>query len=50
MKSVDLQLNISGLILQDDETIDDFITRLQKHIPSVYDVTIKVLYEEGFDG
>ena len=44
MRIVDLQMNIDGLILNEDETVDDFIDRL--NINSVYDIVYEVLYEE----
>ena len=44
MKIVDLKLYIDGLILNDDETIDDFIESL--NINSVYDIVYEVLYDE----
>ena len=44
MKIVDLQLNIDGLILKDDESVDDFIDSLK--VNSNYDIVYEVLYEE----
>ena len=44
MRIVDLQLNIDGLILNDGETVDDFIDGL--NINSSYPVVFDVLYEE----
>lgn len=44
MRVVDLKLHIDGLILDDDESIDDFIKSL--NILSSYDVVYEVLYEE----
>ena len=44
MRIIDLQLNIDGLILDDDESVDDFINQL--NINSVYDIVYEVLYEE----
>ena len=47
MKIVDLKLNIDGLILNDNESVDDFINSLE--INSVYDVIYDILYEEYFE-
>lgn len=44
MRIVDLQLNISGLILNDNESIDDFIDSIK--INSIYSIVYEVLYEE----
>lgn len=44
MRVVDLKLNIDGLILSDDETIEDFISSIK--IDSIYDITYEVIYEE----
>ena len=44
MKIIDLKLNIDGLILNDNETVDGFIKNL--NINSIYDVVYEVLYEE----
>ncbi len=46
MKIIDLQLNIDGLILNDDESIDDFINSLK--VNSSYPIIYEVLYEECF--
>lgn len=44
MRIIDLQLNIDGLLLKDNESIDDFINEL--NIDSVYGIFYEVLYEE----
>ena len=44
MKIIDLKLNIDGLTLNDNETVDGFIKNL--NINSIYDVVYEVLYEE----
>ena len=44
MRIIDLQLNIDGLILDDDESVDDFINQL--NVNSFYDIVYEVLYEE----
>lgn len=44
MRIVDLQLNIDGLMLNDDETVEDFINQL--NINSTYEIVYEVLYEE----
>lgn len=46
MKIIDLKLNIDGLILNDNETVDEFIKNL--NINSIYDVVYEVLYEEEY--
>lgn len=48
MRIVDLKLNIDGLILEDNESVDDFINKLK--VNSRYPVTYEVLYEEYFKG
>ena len=39
-----MQLNIDGLILNDDESIDDFVDRIK--VNSSYPIVYEVLYEE----
>ena len=45
MKIVDLQLNIDGLILEDDESVEDFIDTLE--VNSSYPILYEVLYESS---
>ena len=47
MKIVDLQLNIDGLILNDNESVGDFIDSLK--VNSSYPITYEILYEENYD-
>lgn len=47
MKIVDLRLDIDGLILKDDESVEDFIKNLK--VNSSYPIVWKVLYEERYD-
>lgn len=44
MKLVDLQLNIDGLLLNDDESVEDFINSIDAN--SQYNIIWEVLYEE----
>ena len=44
---VDLQLNIDGLILNDSETIDDFIKSINAN--TTYPITYQILHEESYD-
>lgn len=44
MKIVDLQLNIDGLLLNDDESVEDFIKSI--NVNSTYNIVYEVLYEE----
>ena len=43
-KIVDLQLNIDGLILNNDETVEDFVNSLQ--VNSIYPIIYTILNEE----
>jgi len=45
MKIVDLQITIHGLQLKNDESIDDFVTKIEKLANSNYIYSL-VLYEE----
>lgn len=47
MKVVDLQLNIAGLILDDETSIDEFVDSLK--VNSIYPIVYQVLYEEKYD-
>ena len=46
MKIVDLKLNIDGLILADDESVDDYIKSIQGLTNSNYKIVCEVLHEE----
>ena len=46
MKIVDLQINIDGLRLKDDESVEDYIRKIQKLTNSNYDIIYEILYEE----
>ena len=43
---VDLVLNIDGLILNDGESVDDFVNSVQEITNSNYNITYDVLYCE----
>ena len=47
MRIVDLQLNIDGLILKDNESVEDFINLIRDVTNSAYDIQYQVLYEES---
>lgn len=46
MKIVDVQLNIDGLKLKDDETVDDVISKIKDIVDTNYDIQYNILYEE----
>ena len=46
MKLYDLSLNIDGLILNDNETIEDYINKIQEISNTIYDVSWEILHEE----
>ena len=43
---MDLQLTIDGLILSDDETVDEYIEKIRKITNSSYEIIYEILYEE----
>lgn len=45
-KIVDLELDIDGLILEDGETVDKFIDKINEISNSNYEITCNVVYEE----
>lgn len=49
MKIMDLQLHIDGVLLKDDESIEQLIEKLQKEINSNYPIRYDILYEEPFE-
>lgn len=49
MRIIDLKLNIDGLILKDDETVEGFIDKIQRVSNTSYEISYEVLYEEGGD-
>lgn len=48
MKLIDLQLHIDGILLEDEETIEQLIEKLQGQIKSNYPIKYNILYEETF--
>lgn len=46
-KIVDLQLTIDGLILKENESVDDFINSL--NVNSSYPIVYEILYEEKLE-
>lgn len=47
MKIVDLQLNIDGLLLEDNESVEDFIKSIK--VNSCYKIVYEILHEEYFE-
>ena len=46
MKIVDLKLNIDGMLLEDSETVEDYISKIQKQTNSNYDIVYEILHCE----
>lgn len=46
MRIVDLQLNIDGLLIGEDESVEDYIKRIEKITNSNYRIVYEILYEE----
>ena len=46
MRIVDLQLNIDGIILNGDESIEDYIKAIQSVTNSTYQIQYQILHEE----
>lgn len=46
MKIVDLQLNIDGLKVSDNDSVDDIIKRIEFVLDTVYPINYEILYEE----
>lgn len=49
MKIVDLQINIDGLILKENETVNEFIKKIKSITNSNYEIQYEVMYEEEYD-
>lgn len=49
MKIVDLKINIDGLLIGDNETVDDFINRIELINNSNYPITYEILHEEEYE-
>ena len=47
MKIVDLQINIDGLMLNENETIESFIESIKAN--TSYPITYQILHEESYD-
>ena len=46
MKVVDLKIQIDGLLLQENETVDDVIDKIKGVVDTSYEIQYEVLYEE----
>ena len=49
MKIVDLQINVDGLILKKNESIEDYINKIKNMTNSNYEIQYEILYEEEYD-
>lgn len=49
MRIIDIQRDIDGLILKDDEDITDIISRIQSIVNTTYDIQYDVKYEENYE-
>lgn len=50
MRIIDLEMNIDGLRLADDESVDDLINKIDKLIDSAYPIHYQILWEEKYEG
>lgn len=48
MKVVDLKIQLDGLLLHENETVDDVIKKISEIVKTTYDIQYEVLYEESF--
>ena len=48
MRIVDLKLNVDGLILKDDESVEKYVEKVQKITNNQYKIQYEVLYEEEY--
>lgn len=46
MKIVDLQLNIDGVQIDEKETVDDLILKIEKLVDNHYGITYEILHSE----
>ena len=46
MRIVDLQLNIDGLIIGEDDSVENYIKKISKITNSHYKIVYEILYEE----
>ena len=46
MKIVDLQLNIDGVQIDEKETVDDLILKIEKLVDNHYGITYEILHME----
>ena len=46
MKVVDLKIQIDGLLLKDDETVEDYIKKIREITETSYEILYEVIYEE----
>lgn len=49
MKIVDLQINIDGLILKKNETVEEYINKIKNITNSNYEIQYEILHEEKYD-
>lgn len=48
MKTIDLKLQIDGLLLKNDETVEDYVRKIQSMTESAYNIQYEILYEEEY--
>ena len=46
MKIVNLKINIDGLLISKDTSVDEFISKIEGLTDSNYNITYEILYEE----
>ncbi|MBQ2654113.1 MAG: hypothetical protein IJF83_11195 [Methanobrevibacter sp.] len=48
-RSVDIQLNIDGIVLQEGENIEDIIQKIEEIVDTIYPIKYLVIQEEVYD-
>lgn len=48
-RSVDIQLNIDGIVLYEGENIEDIIQKIEEIVDTIYPIKYEVIQEEVYD-
>lgn len=48
-RSVDIQLTIDGIVLQEDENLEDIINKIEKIVDTIYPIKYEIIQEEFYE-
>lgn len=48
-RSIDIQLNIDGIILKEGENLEDVISKIEKIVNTIYPIKYEIIQEEVYE-